>query len=129
MKKLLAVFFILILTNCTANATTSVHYNRAGMVVSIAPGVSRPMSQNVYEYNMRIRQRRYAHAHKRPARPCHTFKGPAMTRAERMQRYGYSPIVVQKNQPLLRFQDLVKITPFRLKNSIPKTELHIIINL
>ncbi len=96
MKKLLAVFFILILTNCAANATTSIHYNRAGMVVSIAPGVSRPMSQNVYEYNMRIRQRRYAHAHKRPARPCHTFKGPAMTRAERMQRYGYSPIVVQK---------------------------------
>lgn len=94
MKKLIAVFFVFILTNCTANASTSVYYNRAGAVVAIAPGVRRPMSQNVYEYNMRIRQRRYAHAHKRPARPCHTFRGTAMTRAERMQRYGYEPIAI-----------------------------------
>ncbi len=97
MKKLLAVFFVFILTNCAANASTSVYYNRAGAVVSVAPGVSRPMSQNVYEHRIRIHQRRYVRAHRRPARPCHNnFVGPAMTRAERMQRYGYSPIVVQK---------------------------------
>lgn len=99
MKKLLTVFFILILTHCSANASTTVQYNRAGVPTYISRGAGAPKMIHNFGQNTRL-VTEPSRKHYRGGVPYHTghYKRPcecartgnrkmAMTRYEKRNQY------------------------------------------
>ena len=88
MKKLLVVFFVLIMTHCSANATTCVQYNRAGAMVTVSRGAGMPRSVHSVDAHRDYYARRFANGHyATPMRKVRATVHPrkmAMTRNERI---------------------------------------------
>lgn len=118
MKKYLAVLVIIMLTHCSALATTSVQYNRAGSMVSVSRGAGMPRSVHNFGSNSpaisrggTFRTGHYATGYFK--RPCQCRRtGPrrmAMTRQMRMQYYLNNQNIA--NKPAENVSKPIIVTP------------------